>query len=159
MGYPQGVSRFFPTLIQELVPRRRRLREIFGNRGQAIYEFFVMGGLIVGSLGLFLAPWMPAAAPWGFALPFLYVIGQLLLEWRRQKAIARGADAEAITPGYDWTIILWSLACALAGAAAFVMAWGARPAPPPAPVDDSWRPPENVIEMDLRQTPIPRIDD
>lgn len=125
------------------------MRAAFGDRSAAIYEFLIMAGLVIGSLGLFMAPWLPAAAPWGFGLPFLYVIGHVLIEARRQKAPPpEPEDPRDIgANSYDWLSILWSLSCAIAGAAAFVIAWGARPPPPPEP--PPWQPPENAISTDM----------
>jgi hypothetical protein len=122
------------------------MRASFGDRGQALAEFLVLGGVLVGSLGLFVRPWMPAAAPWGFWLPLVFVIGYLLIEARRQAALARaGADAEKLGGGYDWIALLWSFGCALAGAAAFVIAWSAAPPPPPG----DWTPPESTVPVDI----------
>lgn len=121
------------------------MRAQFGDRGQAVVEFLVMGGVIVGSAGLFLAPWMPRAAPWGFALPFVFVIGYFLLEARRQAAVAKTPEGEA-APNYDWAVLLFSFACAFAGAAAFVIAWTSRP---PAPDQNIWTPPENAVSVEM----------
>jgi hypothetical protein len=124
------------------------LRASLGDRGQGIAEFLVLGGLAIGSIGLFVREWMPSAAPWGFALPFVFLVGYGLIEYRRQAAAARvGADAEALGAGYDWIALLWSFGCALAGAAAFVIAWSAEP--PPAPQEDIWTPPENSVSVDM----------
>lgn len=76
-------------MIAEIGARRKRLRAAFGDRSQALVEFLVLGGLAVGSLGLLLGEWMPAAAPWGFALPFVFVAGFFLIEARRQAGVAR----------------------------------------------------------------------
>ena len=165
-------------------------------------EFLVLGGLVIGSLGLFLRPWMPAVAPWGFAIPLVFIVGVFLIEARRQIAVrtyrARGpeanvaedrleldallkklkredgfddedlakaktkfdegasarwqartdnADTQIALARYDRFALLWSFGCALAGAAAFVIAFTS--APPSAPEED-WVPPRNavVIEMD-----------
>lgn len=139
---------FFSAMFTEIGARRRRLRASLGDRGQAIAEFLVLGGLAVGSLGLFARPWMPAAAPWGFWLPLVFAIGYLLIDARRQAALARaGEDGEKIGAGYDWVALLWSFGCALAGAAAFVIAWSAAP---PAPVDpNEWAPPESAVPVDI----------
>jgi CHASE2 domain-containing sensor protein len=193
------MSGFFSSMFTEMGARRKRLRAQFGDRGQALTEFLVLGGLAIGSVGLFVREWMPAAAPWGFALPFVFVVGALLIEARRQAAAAlfqrrlpetnagldaqewvrleaemradeRSAvfqeqakekfDAEAdarrqyrtdnpaliVAPQYDWAALLWGFACALAGAAAFVIAWSAEP----PPVDDGiWRPPEGSVASDI----------
>lgn len=138
---------FFASLFDEMGARRRRLRALLGDRGQGIAEFLLMGGLLVGSLGLFVRDWMPAAAPWGFALPFVYIAGYLLIDGRRQAGLARSAAPEKVSSGYDWIVLLWSLGCALAGAAAFVIAWTAEPPPPPAP--DEWAPPETTVPIDI----------
>lgn len=136
---------FFSAMFAEMGARRRRLRASLGDRGQAITEFLVLGGLAVGSLGLFLRPYMPGVAPWGFALPFVFVIGFLLLEARRQASIARGGDAAKVNTNYDWATLLWSFGCALAGAAAFVIAFSSAP---PAP-EEEWAPPESAVSVDM----------
>lgn len=145
VSYARSMAGFFSSLFGEMGARRRRLRAALGDRGQAIVEFLVLGGLVIGSLGLFVREWMPAAAPWGFALPVAFLLGYGLIELRRQAAVAReGADAAKISAGYDWIALLWSFGCALAGAAAFVIAWSAEP--PPA---DFWTPPESAVTVDI----------
>jgi 4-hydroxybenzoate polyprenyltransferase len=136
---------FFDAMFVEMAARRRRLRAALGDRGQALAEFLLLGGLALGSLGLFVRPWMAAATPWGFAVPFIFLAGYFLLEARRQRAASAAEDAEAVRRGYDWGVLLWSLACALVGAAAFVMAWAAEPAGEEAP----WTPPENSVPVDI----------
>jgi len=137
---------FFSSLFAEMGARRRRMRQALGDRGQSLAEFLLLGGLALGSLGLFLRPWMAAAAPWGFALPLVFLIGFFAIDWRRQGAIARGGEPEAVSRNHDWLVLLWSLACALSGAAAFVSAWSAEPPPPP---EDVWTPPENSVPVDI----------
>ncbi len=131
-------------MFEEWGARRKRLRASLGDRGQGLVEFLVLGGVLVGSIGLFVRTWMPAAAPWGFAIPFVFVIGFLLIDARRQAAMKREAPA---TPGLsnDWIVLLWSLACALAGVAAFIIAWSAEPATPPG----DWAPPESAVSVDI----------
>jgi len=152
--YPGGMAGFFSSLLSEQGARRRRLRASFGDRGQGIIEFLVLGGLVAGSLGLLIEPWMARAAPWGFALPFVFALGFLLIERRRQAAPPPAAgdevdarDDEPKLLGYDWFVVLWSLGCALAGAAAFVIAWSAQPAPHHA--DENWQPPAGAVPVDI----------
>jgi hypothetical protein len=139
---------FLSSMFGEMGARRRRLRAALGDRGQGIAEFLVLAGLGVGSLGLFVREWMPGAAPWGFAVPVVFVIGYALIDFRRQGALAReGADGAKVGASYDWIALLWSFGCALAGAAAFVIAWSAEP---PAPVDpNAWTPPETSVPVDI----------
>ncbi len=145
------MSEFLPRMMAEMGARRRRLRESLGEYGQALAEFLVLGGLLVGSLGLLLMPWMPGAAPWGFTLPFVFVGGALWLEKRRQDALAKGAEAEAIAPAHDWATFLLAIGCAVAGLAAFLIAYGAEPAGPPQAPD--WRPPPGAVASDIGSPP------
>src|SRR5262245_9519464 len=101
---------FFSSMYAEIAARRRRLRDSLGDRGQGLVEFLVLGGLLVGSVGLFLRPNMAAAAPWGFALPFAFLLGYVLIEVRRQSEAARVEDGEAMRRKYDWGVLLWSFA-------------------------------------------------
>jgi hypothetical protein len=135
-------------MFAEMGARRRRLRVGLGDRGQGIAEFLVLAGLGVGSLGLFVREWMPGAAPWGFAVPVVFLLGYVLIDYRRQAALTRdGADGAKVGASYDWIALLWSFGCALAGAAAFVIAWGAQP---PAPIDpNEWTPPETSVPVDI----------
>lgn len=137
---------FVSAMFAEMGARRRRLRAWFGDRGQALVEFLLLGGLALGSLGLFVRPWMAAAAPWGFALPFVFVAGYLLIEARRQAAVARGQPPEAVSAGYDRAVLLWAFACALAGAAAFTLAMAAEP---PPVEEEYWTPPESSVAVDI----------
>lgn len=146
MGYLGRMGAFLSSMFAEMGARRRRLRAALGDRGQALVEFLVLGGLALGSLGLFVRPWMPDAAPWGFWLPLVFVVGYLLIEGRRQAARARAGDADKGSASYDWVTLLWSFGCALTGAAAFVIALGAEP--PPAQ-EDAWTPPENSVSVDI----------
>lgn len=141
------MNAFLGAMFAEMGARRRRLRSALGDRGQALVEFFVLAGLGVGSLGLLTRPWMPAAAPWGFFVPAVFLIGYLLIERRRQAAIAGDQDAAKVSSGYDWLALLWSFGCALLGAAAFVIAYSAEPPPPPEP--EIWTPPEGSVSVDI----------
>lgn len=142
------MTAFFESLTSEMTARRRRLRGALGDRGQSLVDFLIMGGILVGSLGLFVRPhYMPAAAPWGFALPFLFVAGYLLIDARRQAGLAKGADPGKVAASYDWITVLWSFGCALIGLAAFVIAWTSEPERPVDPLD--WTPPENALEVDI----------
>jgi len=148
LGYvPHPMGNFFSAMFEEMGMRRRRLRVAFGDRGQAIFEFLIMAGLALGSLGLLVRTWMAAVAPWGFAMPFVFLAGYVLIERRRQRARAAAPDSETLRRNYDWAALLWALACALAGAAAFVIAWGAEPPAPPE--EEIWTPPESSVPVQI----------
>jgi hypothetical protein len=139
---------FFSVMIEEIGARRRRFRLAFGNWGQALSEFLTFAGLAVGSFGLFVRPWMPDVASWGFAVPVVFVLGHLLLEWRRQaKPTPEDKDdAETRTSKYDWGAFLFSLACAVAGLAAFVIGISSEPA---SVVDEGWQPPTGAVQSTI----------
>lgn len=137
------MSGFFASLSNEMGARRRRLRATFGDRGQAIVEFLILGGLAIGSLGLLIGTWMPRVAPWGFALPFVFIAGFFLIEMRRQRALTQGGEAEGVAARADWAVVLWGLGCALAGVAAFVIAWQAQPR---LNVEEPWTPPRGTVD-------------
>ena len=137
---------FFTNLFDELGERRSRLRKSLGDRGQAFASFAILAGLMLGSLGLYLRPWMIGVASWGFAVPLVFVIGYLLIDWRRQTALARGGDAEKTAATYDMAARLFAFACALAGAAAFVIAFTSEP---PAPQIEEWTPPDGAVSVDI----------
>lgn len=138
---------FFSSLFAEMGARRRRLRAALGDRGQGTVEILVLGGLFVGSLGLFVRDWMPGAAPWGFALPFIFLLGYGLIDARRQAQLARAEAPERVNASYDWIALGWSFGCALAGAAAFVIAWSAEP--PPVQEEEIWTPPESSVSVEI----------
>ena len=146
--YLHCMSDFFPSMFAEMGARRRRLRDALGDRGQGIVEFLVLAGLFLGSLGLFVRDWMPDAAPWGFAVPLVFVAGYVLIEVRRQYALrAAGADATVVARRYDNFVGLWCFGCALLGAAAFAIAWSAQPANSAAQTD--WSPPSNTVPTEI----------
>lgn len=133
-------------MFDEMGARRRRLRAGFGDRGQALVEFLVLGGLAVGSLGLFVRPGMTHAAPWGLWLPLVFVIGFLAIEARRQARLQHSGDGAKTSAGFDWAVLLWCFACALLGVAAFVLAWTAQTRPP---VHEDWQPPREAVDVDI----------
>ncbi len=137
---------FLGSMFGEMGARRRRMRATFGDRGQALVEFLVLGGLAVGSLGLFVRAGMEAVAPWGLALPFIFVIGFVGIDQRRQAALKAGAEAAKISAQYDWLALLWSFGCALLGIAAFVLAWTAQPHAAP---QEEWQPPRSAVNVDI----------
>ena len=137
---------FFASLFAEMGARRRRMRAAFGDRGQALVEFLVLGGLLVGSLGLFVREGMIAKAAWGFALPPVFVIGFLAIDARRQAQNKAGAEEAKTSVRYDWIVLLWSFACALLGVGAFMLAWTSQPRVAP---QQDWQPPREAVDVDI----------
>ncbi len=138
--YKQPRVSFFSNLGQELAARRRRLRATLGDRGQSLFEFSLLSAFMLGSLGLFIRDWMPAAAPWGVAAPFVFAIGYGLLDVRRQAAPEKA--------GHDLIALGWTLFCAAIALAAFIIALLSAP-PPAAPVDPGWTPPDDAVAIEL----------
>ncbi len=137
---------FLTSLFDEMGERRRRLRASIGDRWHTLANFLILAGLVLGSLGLYLRPWMAAVTPWGFWLPLVFVIGYVGIDARRQAMLARGGDAPKVSATHDWASRLWSLACALVGAAAFVIAFTSEPPPPQI---EEWTPPESAVSVDI----------
>ena len=133
-------------MFGEIGARRRRMRAAFGDRGQAVAEFLVLGGLLVGSLGLVVRDGMIGAAPWGLALPLVFVIGFLAIEARRQAQIGSEGDEAKTSARYDWIVFLWSFGCALLGVAAAVLAWTAQTH---TPIQEEWVPPREAVDVDI----------
>jgi hypothetical protein len=69
-----------------------------------------------------------ADAPWGPVLPLALIAAYILLERRRQAALAAGGESEAVNAAYgaraNWLFVVF----ALAGAATF--AWALLKPPP-----------------------------
>ncbi|MBI3438844.1 MAG: hypothetical protein HY054_09415 [Proteobacteria bacterium] len=137
---------FLASMFAEMGARRRRMRAMFGDRGQALVEFLVLGGLLLGSLGLIVGEGMIRAAPWGIAVPFAFVIGFVAIEVRRQAELKANGDEAKIGSRFDWIALLWSFGCALLGVAAFVLAWTAQPH---AAEHDDWQPPREAVDVDI----------
>jgi hypothetical protein len=133
-------------MLSEIGARRRRLRAAFGDRAQAFTEFLALAGLAIGSIGLVVRDGMVRTAPWGLALPFVFVIGYLAIEARRQAQVRAGADEAKTSSAYDWIVLLWSFGCALLGAAAFILAWTAHPHVAP---HEDWQPPREAVDVDI----------
>jgi phosphoglycerol transferase MdoB-like AlkP superfamily enzyme len=142
---------FLEAMGQEFAARRRRLREAAGDRGQSVLEMLVLASLVFGSLGLFLGEWR--AAPWGFAAPIVFVALYLLIERRRQRALAASADGEKVQRRADLAVLALALAAVAAGGLAFWLALAEARRPPPAPPEqpagEDWVPPEHAIPLDL----------
>jgi hypothetical protein len=146
------MSSFFETFIHEALARRRRIATTVGPLAQGIFDLALLAGVVLGSLGLFMRPWMAAAAPWGFGLPVVALAGHFLLEARRQQSERLGLDPDTVKERGDLFAVLFSLACAAIGFATFAYAYSQQPAPPPAPPPqpaEVWTPPENVIDLDI----------
>lgn len=133
-------------MFAEMGARRRRMRNAFGDRGQALVEFLVLGGLLLGSLGLVVREGMIRTAPWGLAVPLAFVIGFFAIDARRQAQLKASADEGKISSRYDWIALLWSFGCALLGVAAFVLAWTAQPH---VAAHEEWQPPREAVDVDI----------
>ncbi|MBI1185830.1 MAG: hypothetical protein GC206_00560 [Alphaproteobacteria bacterium] len=140
---------FLAALGAEFVARRRRLRKALGDRGQGLFELFVLGGLLLGSAGLFYQPWMLPAAAWGFAAPALFVALYLALDARRQRALAGASDPDKdkVRKRSDLATLAMTLGCVFLGYAAFAV--GVMADPRPRPEAPGWQPPSDAIDTEI----------
>lgn len=141
---------FFSAMFDELGVRRRRLRELMGDRGQSLFEFALLSAFTLGSVGLLVRAWGATTAPWGFALPFVFLLGYVAIDWRRQAALARGADEEATRKRYNLAALGWTLLTAGLAIFAFVLVLSVTPPPPPVSEEEVWQPPPDTVNFDLQ---------
>jgi hypothetical protein len=146
------MSGFFDNFMQEAIARRVRIASTIGPKMQGIFDVMIIGAVTLGSAGLFAQPWMLAAAPYGLALPVVFLVGHVLLDTRRQKTPINHLhkdEQEEARNRTDLYAVGWGVACAALGALIFFYAWGQEPPPPPAPAAEQWEPPPNVLESEI----------
>lgn len=116
---------FWSDLAGEFVARRKRLHRGSLKGVAAPIEFAVLGGVVLGVSAPLVARNGLADAPWGPVLPLVLVLAYILLERRRQRAQAAGADVSA---AFDRRAHWLFIAAAIAGGATF--AWALLKPPP-----------------------------
>jgi hypothetical protein len=121
---------FLGSLAAEFVARRMRLHAWAGTRGAAPLEFALIGGLILGAAAVAVKDDALDVAPWAPAPLLLAPILYLVLDFRRQSALAQGVAPEIVQARYDRLIFILLVVLALAGFAGFL--WGVL-APAQAP--------------------------
>jgi preprotein translocase subunit SecG len=136
-----GSVTFFSQMFEELAERRLRLHKAVRAFTAGLIEFFVLGGLTLGVLAVWLRQ------PLG-VLPLIgFIVGCLLIEQRRQAAlkaaVAAGGDELLVRRRSDMQVLAVSIAMALAGFLVFGLAMAAKekegwvtPEPPPPKVYD-----------------------
>lgn len=145
---------FLDSFLDEALARRRRIATTIGPRMQSLFDLLILGGVALGSGGLFLRYWMLPAAPWGLALPVIFVAGHLWLDWRRQNAPTSNLskdEAEEARQRTDLYAVGFGVVCAVIGAFTFFYAWGQEPPgqyEPPAQAEE-WTPPPDVLESEI----------
>lgn len=119
---------FWSSLVTEFGERRRRLHRGAMKSLANPIEFAVLGGLVLAVLAPGVGRNGFADAPWGPALPLALVVAYIVLDRRRQHALAAGGAPETVAAGYDVRAHWLFVAFAIAGAATF--AWALlKPAP------------------------------
>lgn len=118
---------FWSDLGGEFVARRKRLHREMKNLA-APAEFALLGGVVLAVAAPAVARNGFADAPWGPMLPVVLAAGYLLLERRRQAALAGGAEAGEVESAFDQRAKWLFVAAALVGAATF--AWALFKPPP-----------------------------
>lgn len=143
---------FWSSLFEEVGARRRQLRERLGDRGQSLFEMALLAGFLLGSIGLFLQPWMFRVAPWGLAALPIFLVGYVLLDVRRQADLAANGASKPLRKRHRRNALLLALATASMGAAAFTLGMMASPPVAPGPpllTDPQWIPPPDAIDTDI----------
>lgn len=135
------------SLFTEFSARRRRLDKALGDRGKGLFELFVLGGLILGSAGLFLYPWMFSAAWWGLAAPVLFLALYVFIDVRRQRAVAAGGEEKTVRKRHQYLTLWATLGCVALGYCAFTI--GLLSDPRPAPEPAGWQPPRDAIPTEI----------
>ncbi|MGE3143437.1 MAG: hypothetical protein AB7L65_08960 [Hyphomonadaceae bacterium] len=140
--------RFFSALLDETAARRKRLRQALGDRGQSLFEFALLTGLVIGAGSFYLRDWLAAYAPLTLLLPFAFVLGYGLIEARRQSEFKAGAAEESVRKRYDLAALAWAILCGGLGLGLLCYAMTAKPPPAPA---TGWEPPRGTVATELGQ--------
>lgn len=126
---------FFSTWASELFAQRMNLRRRLNENRATLIEFGVFMCMILGSAGLIVPKRGFEVAPWGVAIPALYLVAMLGAELIRQSALRKGGEAVAMRRGYGRVTGAIGLFCAAAGLATFIHAvTHGQPLPPPDPI-------------------------
>lgn len=96
---------FWSNLGAEFVARRRRMRESLGDGRATPLEFLLLTAALSPLAGMALAPHGFWSTPWAPAGTLFLILAYVEVDARRQRALARGADAEATARKYDRTIL------------------------------------------------------
>ena len=136
LGYRARVS-FFSAMFEEMWERRQRFQKAVGKSTGGLIEFVIFSGVLV-SIGAILLGNMLGA------LPLLgLVAGYPILDQRRQAALARGADPEAVRKRADMHALIFFGAIAVLGFWVFGQAMGAKQA-------EGWvEPPPEVLNLEI----------
>jgi hypothetical protein len=107
-------------LLDELAARRRRMAKRFSPLLGGLLEFFLLGGLVLGVAAAFLG------MPWG-VLPLIgWVVGYVILDRRRQAALAAGGASETVQRASDPLALGLTLGLAALGFWVFVSAMSVK---------------------------------
>ena len=107
---------FLTSMFSEFAARRARLHAAFGDRTASLVEFLVFGGFVMGGLATLLGERRgmgPLAA---------LIVGYVLLDVSRQRALAAGADEAATRRRQDRLAFALVAALSAMGAAFCVYA-------------------------------------
>lgn len=85
-------------------------------------EFGVLGGLVLAAVAPLVARGGFADVPWGAALPVAMLAAYIFIDVQRQRALAAGGEAEAVSAAFDSRIHRLFVIVALLGAATFAWA-------------------------------------
>lgn len=128
---------FLSSTFEELGARRKRLHVRFKPLVAGLIEFALLSGLVLSVAAVFLGRW------YGALPPLAFLIGYLLLEQRRQGALAAGQAEDTVRPRFDRLALAMTGALAALGLWVFAGAMQAKDA-------EGWvEPPPKTINLDL----------
>jgi hypothetical protein len=117
-----AMLRFLSSLGAEFAARRRRLRKAIGDGRASLLEFVLLAGVLIGVAAPSFGPNAFLGRTFAPLLPVLAVLGYIVLDAGRQRALATGAEEAGVSAAFD-ARALWFLAVvAAAGYATFAWA-------------------------------------
>jgi hypothetical protein len=102
---------FLSSLFSEFAARRARLHAAFGDRTASLVEFLLFGGVIMGCLAAVLGEMR------GLGPLVALILGYVLLDASRQRALRAGADEAATRRRQDRLAFVLFAALSAMGAA------------------------------------------
>lgn len=115
------------AFASEFAARRRRLRKALGDWRSSLLEFSLLAGTLMGASSQAFGPKGFLGAYYGPFLPVLALVGYVVIEQARQRALTQGTEEVALRASFDRRALFFLIAVAAIGYATFVWALFAPP--------------------------------